>query len=643
MILLLALGLVVVVAAVLLVARELVWPGGEHFLQRLGPPLVGLAVVAALFSVLGGTDGESNLAVVLGLLVVALAGLGIVLTRRSSPVADRMWSAPAAVPTRIAGPQSRGASKAGSVAQALGRVEARELATSPWFGVGAGFCVLIYVLFGFAWEDTNGETWNEYAQVASWFALPLVGMMVLSSHRAVTRASRDGADELFDTCPAAPATRTVGFLVAGSVPVIALTGFFVVLGATNAVRSPFLHGPFGVDSLADITAAVVLGAGGVTLGVGLGRWVRFALAPVVAVVAIGVATISINGVGGSDWNPLVALSTAPTLEGPSPVFADRRVFGHLLWLVGLTVAVGIVALARHRRDRTVALMATAAAVVVVVSGIAATRPMPPASAARIADLVARPEAHQECASLDGPAAVCVFPFHREILDQLVDRVGPIAALLPAELDPLTLRQVFEGDLADLPPEVRRRLTASDLVRPPREVRLGYGEDLADAERGPGFDLAFAAVGLPLEADDHLLPTVVAGEARGVVALWLATRGLASGNAAERATSPDPGSFDAFTRGSIEAVDDPCNAPAVVWSAQDLDAARAVIALNEANVTRTVQDDWDRWVDPRTARARTPSSSIASLRTWPPSVETPRSARWATPSTASRRSSPPSPS
>ncbi|MDQ3294649.1 MAG: hypothetical protein M3527_09415, partial [Actinomycetota bacterium] len=319
MIYLLALGLVVVVAAVMLVARAVTRPGGGGFSRRLGPPLVGLAAIPAAMSVIAGIDPDDGGAVVFGLVALPLVGLGIVLTRRTSAVGDLAWSSPAAAPAPIAGPRRSAGSTSGSIARALGRVEARELATSPWFGVGVGFCVLIFVLFGLVWEDTNGETWNEYAQVASWFALPLVGMMVLGSHRAVTRASRDGADELFDTCPAAPVTRTTGFLVAGSVPVIALTVFFVVLGATNAVRSPFLHGPLGVDGLADIAAAVVLGAGGVALGVALGRWVGFALAPVVAVVAVGVATTALNGVGGSDWNPLVALSTAPTVEGPSPV------------------------------------------------------------------------------------------------------------------------------------------------------------------------------------------------------------------------------------------------------------------------------------------------------------------------------------
>ena len=52
----------------------------------------------------------------------------------------------------------------------------------------------------------------------------------------------------------------------------------------------------------------------------------------------------------------------------------------------------------------------------------------------------------------------------------------------------------------------------------------------------------------------------------------------------------------FVRGSVE--EDSCNAPAVVWSGQDLAAARAMLALPDEDVTRIVGDGWERWIDPR---------------------------------------------
>ena len=67
----------------------------------------------------------------------------------------------------------------------------------------------------------------------------MVGMVVLAAYRATTRAARDGADELFDTCPAAPATRTAGFLLSAAVPVATLGVFLAVLATAVAFRSPF--------------------------------------------------------------------------------------------------------------------------------------------------------------------------------------------------------------------------------------------------------------------------------------------------------------------------------------------------------------------------------------------------------------------
>jgi hypothetical protein len=84
-----------------------------------------------------------------------------------------------------------------------------------------------------------------------------------------------------------------------------------------------------------------------------------------------------------------------------------------------------------------------------------------------------------------------------------------------------------------------------------------------------------------------------------VALWLATRGLDPDDAAIASTAADPGSPDAVARGSVVDVADHCHAPAVVWSAQDLAAARVVLALPENAVASALHADWDHWIDPRT--------------------------------------------
>jgi hypothetical protein len=145
--------------------------------------------------------------------------------------------------------------------------------------------------------------------------------------------------------------------------------------------------------------------------------------------------------------------------------------------------------------------------------------------------------------------------------------------------------------------VRRRLTAADLERPAGEVALGFSADSAQGRDGARFDLAFVSLGLPQEPDEELVPTVIAGQARGVVALWLATRGADAGAVRSATNSDHAGSADAFERGSLEF--GACSLPPVVWSAQDLAAARAVVALPATQVAGVVTAGWARWSDPRT--------------------------------------------
>lgn len=582
------------VAALLYGGRDAVRRREAVDLRRLAPLTGGTALALAFGALMVGGAGSDGAPVGLFVApVVVLAAATLALARRGPVTVDGRWTGSAAQAATLTADDRGTVASAAAVARALGRVEARELSRSPWFGVGVGFCMVLLALFGFVWAGEDTGTWDGQLQLSSWLALPLVGMVVLAVHRAVTRAARDRADELFDTCPTVPATRTAGFLCSAPLPMAILGGFLVVLGFAVHLNGAHLYGPIGADSIADVAAAVVLGAGGVALGVALGRWVRFGLAPVVAVVAIGIAGIQLNVIGGTGWNRFVPLSTAPAVDGTPPMFTDRPVWWHLGWIVGLTAVVGLVALARHRRDPTVVIAGAVAVAVALTAGLGATRPLPTAAASRIAAAVAMPEAEQQCTAT-GPVEICVFPIYRGVLDDVTDRVAPIAAVLPADAGRVTLRQIYHDNLDELPPEVRRMLTEADLERPDGEAPLGFeGELVEDA----GFDLAFRVVGLPVEPDDDLLPTVVAGQARGVVALWLATRGLDPAAAAAASTAAAPGSADAFVRGSV-GEEDPCNAPAVVWSAQDLTAARAVLALPDDDVARVVGDGWEHWIDPR---------------------------------------------
>jgi hypothetical protein len=318
------------------------------------------------------------------------------------------------------------------------------------------------------------------------------------------------------------------------------------------------------------------------------------------VIGVALLTVRLNSIGDPGWNPLAPLSTAPALADPAPIFTDRPAWSHLVWLVGLTTAVGVAAIARHRRDRVVAGIGVAALVVALVAAVSATRPLPAATADRIADRIAHPAEHQECVTAGPAVQVCAYRAYGEQLERVVSRIGPVAEALPAGQPAITLRQKFDSDaqsdFGDLPPEVRRRLLGGLPPRADGEVPLGFTASVTALDRA-AFDVAFTAVRLPLRPGSGRVPAVIVGQARGVVALWLVTRGLDADRARALATSAAPNSSDPFERGSLDL--DPCAEPSVVWSGQDLAAAREVLALPEADVARLLGGQWARWSNPAT--------------------------------------------
>ena len=567
--------------------------------RALLPAFGAAGAVLVAWSVIGLVDGEGG-DVPIVLVGIPIVAFGVVtLARRSSTTTYDVWHASEADVLNGTFGGTPPPSGNPAVVAALGRAESRYLLRSPWFGAGIGFCMLVFLLFGVVFDPSITE-WAAYLYLAHWFAHPLVGMTVVAAHRAVTRSRRDHTDELMTSCPVDRRTRTLGVLATAPVPVAVLASTFVALGIAVAAHSA--HGRLGFDVVAEIGAALALGIGGVALGVALGRWVPFGLAPIVAVVAVAFVTLGINGVG-TGWHPVTALSTAPAAESMASMFQDRPEWWHLLWICGLVILVGVLALAKDQRDWAILLTALAAVGLLTVSGIGATRPMAPESADRIAGLVSHPEANQRCRSVAAQVRVCAFDGEDDLLHRVTQRVGPVARALPTDIEPLTVRQRFDGEVAALPPEVRRKL--DDVIEvPPDEVSMGF-EELNDGPDGvvrdPGFDVALTALGIPPEPDAKLLPAVVAGQARGMVAIWVATRGLDADQRARASTSPAAGvSSDPFALGSLDEVDDPCHAPAVIWSAQDLDAARSVLALDESRVAAAVTGEWDRWADPSTS-------------------------------------------
>ena len=115
-----------------------------------------------------------------------------------------------------------------------------------------------------------------------------------------------------------------------------------------------------------------------------------------------------------------------------------------------------------------------------------------------------------------------------------------------------------------------------------------------------------AVGLPSVATSTSELESIAGEAPGVIALWIAAGGLDPEDALEFASAHPlqngDGSLDPISEGM--AWPEPCDATPspVVWSRQDLAAARALLALPEAEVREVLDAEWSTWTDRGTTTA-----------------------------------------
>jgi hypothetical protein len=325
----------------------------------------------------------------------------------------------------------------------------------------------------------------------------------------------------------------------------------------------------------------------------------------VAIVLIAVVSSAISGIGEpGHWSQQRQLSTFPRYPDYDPVFAIRPVWWHLAWLASLCAATAVVALLHDRRDRLVVTAGGITVVALLVTGIATSRPLDEKEAEQVASMVAHPERHQDCIErLDG--SFCAYDGFEDLGRMIADEVEPVLAGLPgAAPDAIVMRQLFDERLEELDPEVRDRLP-STMPMTDADVNLGFSShpDVFAASR---ISAGLWAVDLPAWARPGALVQVIAGEARGVIALWIAARGLAPGDAVELASAhPDPNAEDApsaFVLGM--AWPEPCEVgPApVAWASQDLTAARALLALPEAEVRAGLDEDWAVLTDPDTTTA-----------------------------------------
>jgi hypothetical protein len=93
-------------------------------------------------------------------------------------------------------------------------------------------------------------------------------------------------------------------------------------------------------------------------------------------------------------------------------------------------------------------------------------------------------------------------------------------------------------------------------------------------------------------------TVVAGQARGVLALWYATRGLSADDASRLIAPDDSNAATPAERGDIWPSFCRDERP-LQWSERDLEAARSLLALPATQVNDVLARDWQHWTRPDT--------------------------------------------
>ncbi|MET0728804.1 MAG: hypothetical protein ABWZ76_10960 [Acidimicrobiales bacterium] len=559
--------------------------------KRIRWLLIGVAATVLPMGVTTGLDGGGGMIFALVISGVALLGLAALAARPGRRAAGG-WTPSGPFAFVAAGPP--GQSGAWPVARALGRAEARQLLPgSLALGAGIGFCLLTILLFGIVWSADHGGQTAELAELFPAMVHPLAGMTILATHRARTRGRRDDLEELFSSCPTTQSTRSLGHLATAWVPALLACTFAAGLFVSYLLSTDVHWGGFGARQVSHLVGAVLLPVGAVAVGVALARVAPWTLAPVVAVVAIGLASIQLSTSGVRSTDPSRNLSTWLT-DTELPIrFTETRWAAHHLWILALVVAMVLVALlidSPSRRRLVVALAGVAA--LAVVAGVAATRPIDASGARRIASLVGSPDLHQSC--VDAGIRVCTYAGDDELGDAFADHVRAVVAAAPGAPAPdLEIRQGAAIDRHQLDPMAASLIApAAALPSLPIDV-VAY----RDAYEGARFWTALGLVGV-LEPAHLEKVHDLRGQARGVLAIWLATRGLDGDRAMDMSSPPQA---DEPWDDSRPWPDECYAGPApVTWALTDLEAARQLIAAPEEDVRHVLEQSWATLVDPATS-------------------------------------------
>jgi hypothetical protein len=277
--------------------------------------------------------------------------------------------------------------------------------------------------------------------------------------------------------------------------------------------------------------------------------------------------------------------------GVDPIFIPSLWWERFAWLAAISVIVAALGLVGGRSMRVATALLGGAALVAIVSAVLIVRPATN-DADRIAGLVADPLAHSNCVPAGRTVEVCAFEGYEGLAEETAVALGPVVAAVPdGVLGDVMFLTYYEQGLERLPSEVQEVLDNRAVRVPEGVLRLRYNAHPENFEAAR-LRLAARAVGLPTDVGDGEASTMVDGQARGVIVLWVGAQGLDAGQRDHIITAEGlTESASATDRGAIWP--GLCNEENAVlqWSPTDLDAARILLALPDEHVRAVIADRW----------------------------------------------------
>jgi hypothetical protein len=391
----------------------------------------------------------------------------------------------------------------------LARRESRLLLRHPGTRVGLALAAFAWLLI---WTEVADS--DVLFDPSNGFPFPLVLLafgLLVAANLASLRARRSDAEELFGSLPMLPARRTLAHLLTAVTGV----GLSAAVFAVALVLWQSRPATLGQPPVQVVAVVLLLVAGGIVTGVLVAQWLPHAAVGAASVVAL-VVLQSNFGHESERWQWLHFLP-----QQFSGVFDIGPIAWHIPYVAALVVLGGALAIVRHGWTRPVAIALAASLVVIGATAWAQTRPLEASALARQADRLQRPAAHQTCEQR-GAVRYCAYPAYAGWIDVWQAPVDGVRAQLPAA----ALDRVIEVGQRT-PPNLHLQPSLQPLVDPNRawpadgHVHPGIewvfgGHDLALA-----YQVAARALGLPTVRGAEQAACSVGGQARGVVAFWLA--------------------------------------------------------------------------------------------------------------------------